>query len=177
MEVRKRVVRLACAVVALGLMLPGVATAQMDVKYNSGQNIVPVFEGWLRNADGTFTMVFGYMNRNYEESVHFRLGPRTTTRSSPDLPTAGSRRRTPIRDDSSSYSGWSCRRTGERKELVWTVMRNGQTRKAYGTLLPVERLLDGRPRESRPRKQFGRQRGTADDPITNVSTLDPNPRG
>ena len=50
-----------------------VATAQ--VRYATGQNVVPVFEGWERNADGSFNMVFGYMNRNYEEDVDVPVGP------------------------------------------------------------------------------------------------------
>ena len=38
-----------------------------QTKFNSGQDVVPSYEGWLRNADGTFTMVFGYLNRNWKE--------------------------------------------------------------------------------------------------------------
>ena len=46
-----------------------------QVRHNSGQNVVPVFEGWERNADGSFNMVFGYMNRNYEEQPDIPVGP------------------------------------------------------------------------------------------------------
>jgi hypothetical protein len=35
-----------------------------QTKFQSGQDVVPSYEGWLQNADGTFTMVFGYLNRN-----------------------------------------------------------------------------------------------------------------
>ena len=35
-----------------------------NFKYNSGQDIQPVFEGWSQNADGSFAMHFGYLNRN-----------------------------------------------------------------------------------------------------------------
>src|ERR1700757_1263381 len=56
---------LACAALALVFSSrPGVA----QIRYSSGQNVVPVYEGWERNPDGSFNMVFGYMNRNYEES-------------------------------------------------------------------------------------------------------------
>ena len=40
---------------------------QAQLRFDRGQNVVPVFEGWEENPDGTFTMVFGYLNRNYEE--------------------------------------------------------------------------------------------------------------
>ena len=36
-------------------------------RWNRGQNVQPVFEGWERNGDGSFNMLFGYLNRNYEE--------------------------------------------------------------------------------------------------------------
>ena len=39
------------------------------------QNVVPVFEGWLRNPDGAFTMVFGYFNRNLKEELAIPPGP------------------------------------------------------------------------------------------------------
>src|ERR1700733_8830092 len=38
-----------------------------QTKFSRGQDVVPSFDGWLRNSDGSFTMVFGYFNRNYEE--------------------------------------------------------------------------------------------------------------
>lgn len=45
-----------------------------QVQYVSGQNVAPVFEGWEHNADGTYNMVFGYLNRNYEEEVDIPVG-------------------------------------------------------------------------------------------------------
>src|SRR5262245_40216245 len=44
-------------------------------KFNSGQSLQPVFEGWSRNADGTFLMWFGYLNRNYVETLIVPTGP------------------------------------------------------------------------------------------------------
>ena len=43
-------------------------------RYWSGQNVVPVFEGWERNPD-LFNFVFGYFNRNHEESLDVLVGP------------------------------------------------------------------------------------------------------
>src|SRR5271163_5023306 len=62
--------------VGLGLvfLIGAVAQAQKlppdyipQTKFDTGQDVVPSFDGWLRNSDGTFTMVFGYLNRNYKE--------------------------------------------------------------------------------------------------------------
>jgi len=60
---------------ACALAITVVATLHAQVRYNSGQTIAPVFEGWERNDDGTFNMVFGYMNRNYEEILDVAVGP------------------------------------------------------------------------------------------------------
>ena len=42
-------------------------TYMPQTKFDSGQDVVPSFDGWINNPDGSFTMVFGYMNRNYKE--------------------------------------------------------------------------------------------------------------
>jgi hypothetical protein len=46
-----------------------------SVRYARGQSIQPVFEGWEKNPDGTFSMWFGYLNRNYEERLNIPVGP------------------------------------------------------------------------------------------------------
>lgn len=40
-----------------------------------GQTVSPFFEGWVANPDGTYTLSFGYFNRNSEEVVEIPLGP------------------------------------------------------------------------------------------------------
>ena len=53
---------------AAGLRLNG------QVQYAIGQNVAPLFEGWEHNPDGTYSLVFGYLNRNYEEEVDIPIG-------------------------------------------------------------------------------------------------------
>ena len=50
------------------------ASTQM-LSYSRGQNVSPAFEGWEKNDDGSFNMMFGYMNRNWEEEVDVPIGP------------------------------------------------------------------------------------------------------
>lgn len=63
---------------ALGLLLWGVArpSAQLPLSPTSrtGRTATPVFEGWYRNADGTFSISFGYFNRNTEEVLDVPIG-------------------------------------------------------------------------------------------------------
>ena len=51
--------------------------AGMDLAPNAraGQTVSPIFEGWYRNLDGTFTFSFGYINRNLEEVIEIPIGP------------------------------------------------------------------------------------------------------
>src|SRR5262245_257847 len=66
------------AVLMVGAV-PGTVSAQgnpdpTSFKFNNGQDVVPVFEGWAKNADGSYAMWFGYFNRNYAESLVIPVG-------------------------------------------------------------------------------------------------------
>src|ERR1044071_871288 len=64
------------AVLLLARMLAQqqVPTQISQVKYARGQDVVPVYEGWLKNSDGSFTFVFGYFNRNWQEELVIPAG-------------------------------------------------------------------------------------------------------
>src|SRR5439155_5576235 len=67
---------LICAVVgAAAGRAQTLPTAIPQTKFASGQDIQPYFEGWIRNADGSFDMVFGYFNRNWQEELAIPAGP------------------------------------------------------------------------------------------------------
>ena len=38
-------------------------------------NIAPVYEGFETNDDGSFNLLFGYYNRNWEEEINVPVGP------------------------------------------------------------------------------------------------------
>ncbi len=42
---------------------------------SSGNFVAPFFDGWYENPDGTFTLSFGFMNRNDEDLVEIPIGP------------------------------------------------------------------------------------------------------
>src|SRR4051812_41385354 len=61
---------------SVGGQIPaGIRDWDDGVKYARGQNVVPVFEGWVTNPDGTFSLIFGYFNRNWEEDMFIPVGP------------------------------------------------------------------------------------------------------
>lgn len=72
--------------VAVGLLAaPDAVTAQhpvdgiewmMENLRSRGQPVIPIFDGWFNNADGTHTFCFGYFSLNLDEVVDIPLGPR-----------------------------------------------------------------------------------------------------
>ena len=101
--------------------------------YSKGRHVEPAFEGWRPNDDGSFNLMFGYMNENWEEEPDMAIGdknffsPGDADRGQPThfLP-----RRNRFTFEVTVPSDW-----GER-ELVWTLNVNGVERKAYATLNP-----------------------------------------
>ena len=61
------------AVASVGVA-PSTAQAPLGITSARGLTVTPVYEGWYENPDGTFTLSFGYMNRNWEEAVDIPLG-------------------------------------------------------------------------------------------------------
>ena len=60
------------------LATPLVAEAQSrdaPIPHDVGQSASPSFEGWYPNEDGTFSLSFGYFNRNYEQTLDIPIGP------------------------------------------------------------------------------------------------------
>jgi hypothetical protein len=67
-----------CLAAGLGVVfITASASAQLPLTSlkSSGQSVSPVYEGWYKNPDGTFTLSFGYYNRNTEEVVEVPTGP------------------------------------------------------------------------------------------------------
>jgi hypothetical protein len=41
-----------------------------------GQNVIPLYDGWFPNTDGSYTLCFGYFNMNTEQTLDVPLGKR-----------------------------------------------------------------------------------------------------
>ncbi len=106
--------------------------------YHSGQNLQPVFEGWEQNPDGSFDMVFGYLNRNYEERLNIPVGE--SNYFEPGEPDRGQPAFFYPRRHRFSFRVRVPADWGD-KELVWTVTANGRTDRAVGWLVP-EQIID-----------------------------------
>lgn len=99
-----------------------------------GQNVVPVYEGFWRNADGSFDLLFGYYNRNWEEVIDVPVGPGNTL--GPGSPDRGQPTHFFPRRNQFVFKVRVPADFGT-KEIVWTLSSHGQTEKAYGSLRPA----------------------------------------
>ena len=52
-----------------------------------GTSITPAYEGWYPNADGSFSMLLGYYNRNAKQALDIPVGP--NNKIEPGLPDQG----------------------------------------------------------------------------------------
>jgi hypothetical protein len=118
---------------------PPAPTYIPQTKFARGQDVVPSFDGWIRNSDGTFTLVFGYLNRNYEEELA--------------IPTGADNKVEPGESDRGQPTYFLPRRHAwvfrvnvpadfGNKEIIWTITVNGRSEKAYGHLYPSEEILE-----------------------------------
>jgi hypothetical protein len=109
------------------------ASQLVNLRHWSGQAVAPVYEGFDVNADGSFNMWFGYMNRNYEEQVDLPVGADNTFEPGGDRgqPTHFVPRR--------HKDVFSVRvpKDFADKTLVWKLNAHGQPQQVVATLKPV----------------------------------------
>ena len=99
--------------------------------YMTGQFIAPAYEGWELNDDGSFNLVFGYMNRNWQEVIDVPIGPENSIE--PGGPDHGQPTHFYPRRNRFIFRIRVPADFGD-KELVWALTTNGKTEYAYGTL-------------------------------------------
>ena len=46
----------------------------MEPLHTSGQNVTAAYEGWFKNSDGSYSLLFGYFNRNMQEELDIPIG-------------------------------------------------------------------------------------------------------
>ena len=49
--------------------------AEAQLSYSKGQPTYPAYEGWLPLPDGSYNLMFGYMNDNWLEETDVPVGP------------------------------------------------------------------------------------------------------
>lgn len=133
---------LTCVLILLscGVLVSGASAQEAtSTRYLKGQSLQPAFEGWEQNPDGTYSMWFGYLNRNWEQALKIPVGPDNNIQpGGPDrgqptyFQTGDVKRRQYFAFKVVVPADWP-----KDRDLVWTVTANGKTLKTIGTLWPV----------------------------------------
>ena len=102
-----------------------------QLSYTKGQNISPGYEGWEENEDGSFNLLFGYMNRNWLEELDVPVGP--DNMFSPGPADQGQPTHFLPRRNRFIFRVHVPADFGD-KEMVWKLTTAGRTEYAYASL-------------------------------------------
>jgi hypothetical protein len=110
------------------------AYAQTPTVYDRGQDISPTYDGWEQNADGSYSLYFGYFNRNAGEEVDVSIGPNNSF----DGGVADRGQPTHFYPNRKWWvfkvdvpANWP-----KEQRLIWTLVTRGKTNQAKGWLQP-----------------------------------------
>lgn len=123
------------AAVSLGI------SAAAQIRYSSGQNAAPIFEGWKKEPDGSISMVFGYLNRNYDEELDIPVGPDNHCEPAPidcGQPTHFLTRRQRFVFKVKLAADWP-----KDRKLLWIITSNGKTDTARAALVAELEIDNG----------------------------------
>jgi len=96
----------------------------MEPLHDSGQSVTAAYEGWFKNPDGSFSMLFGYFNRNLKQELDIPVGD--NNRFEPGPPDQGQPTHFLPRRQWGVFTVTVPQNFGTEK-LTWTIVANGQT--------------------------------------------------
>ncbi|MCY4602397.1 MAG: hypothetical protein OXF27_21040 [Acidobacteria bacterium] len=105
-----------------------------QIQHARGRNVVPVYEGWFEDSDGDIQVAFGYLNRNYEETIDIPVGP--DNRIQPGPSDQGQPTHFPPRREKGVFTVRMPDPAPE-TEISWTLTHRGQTYTVPANLDPL----------------------------------------
>jgi hypothetical protein len=118
-------------VIAAGAQQMPKATLPLEPLRERGASITPAYEGWYENADGSFSMLLGYYNRNGKEALDIPIGP--NNRIQPGDPDQGQPTHFEIGRQWGVFVIKVPKDFGT-KAITWTIVANGETQSIPFTL-------------------------------------------
>jgi hypothetical protein len=121
-------------IAAIGLAFmahPFAQQAPMGPRHDSGQSVTGAFEGWFRNQDGSFSLLFGYYNRNLKQELDIPIG--TANRIEPGGPDLGQPTHFLTGRNWGVFTVSVPKDFGSAK-LVWSIAANGVTTQVPASL-------------------------------------------
>jgi len=122
---------IAALILALSAALAVQVAEAQRYTYSKGQPVFPAYEGWEENPDGSFNLLFGYMNDNWEQILDIPIGPDNSF--SPGAADQGQPTHFLPRRNRFVFKVRVPSTFDVDDEIVWTLRANGQEHKAYGT--------------------------------------------
>src|SRR5437660_473709 len=114
--------------IAAGAQSPQ-TTLPLTPQRERGASITPAYEGWYVNADGSYSMLLGYYNRNAKQPLDIPAGP--NNKIAPGDPDQGQPTHFEVGRQWGVFTIKVPKDFGEKK-LTWTLTVNGKT-----TVIPV----------------------------------------
>ena len=111
------------------------ADQDQNLMYLRGQAVIPSYEGWHPNPDGTIDIWFGYLNLNWQEEFDIPVGPNNYVEGAGYGPDAGQPTHFLPRTNHWQFAIRVPKDFGN-KEIVWTLISKGVTHRTYATLKP-----------------------------------------
>src|SRR5712671_346653 len=116
-------------VVAVAAGLCAQQQSLVEPPHDSGQSVTAAYEGWFANPDGSFSLLFGYFNRNFKQELDIPIGPEN--RIEPGGPDRGQPTHFLPRRQWGVFRVVVPKAFGTNK-LTWTITANHQT-----TVIPL----------------------------------------
>jgi hypothetical protein len=124
-----------CAVIGMGSSaLVRAQGLPAEPRHDSGQGVTGAFEGWFKNQDGSFNLLFGYYNRNQKQDLEIPVGP--NNRIEPGGPDQGQPTHFLPGRQWGLFTITVPADFGTKK-ITWTLISNGQTLSVPGSLNPL----------------------------------------
>jgi len=129
----------ACVAVIMLAGDAGVSAQQLRTgpAHDSGQSVTGVFEGWFHNEDGTFSLLFGYFNRNLKQELDIPIGAQN--RIDPGGPDQGQPTHFLPHREWGVFTVTVPKDFGS-NQITWTLTANGATTSVPGSLNPLWEL-------------------------------------
>ena len=124
------------ALLCVGIVAAVLSAQSLPVEpfHDRGQSVTPAFEGWFQNADGTYSISFGYFSRNQVEELDVPTGPEN--RIEPGGPDQGQPTHFIPGRQWGLFMVTVPKDFGKNK-LTWTLTVNGQTATVPASLDPL----------------------------------------
>ena len=111
----------------------------------TGGPVIPIFEGWYPNADGTHELSFGYFNVNTEEVIEIPIGPDNFIEPA-EFDGAQPTHFIPVPErDRRHYGVFTVNVPADfgDRDVVWTLRMDGQTFSVPGRLTSINYRING----------------------------------